>query len=1142
MSFHTRRIVHGSGIYYDPREQEEHEAVANQQGKKEKSLNHEDSQDQLGQGKFPISKRPIERPMTYVPLLGVSAKVSIKSLLAETALTQTFENHSESTIKSAKYVFPLHPGCVIRSFRCKIGKNKELVTRVEAKEDAKNQFDQAVREKKTAALLEEHTIEIFEVNLGNIPAHQKVSVQISFVGELKVDSVSQKTASTSGVIFTQPTSIAPRYGDSPEGLRGDEIGSSVHDEGLDIQVDISMPFRILGAECQTHPVSFTIGSLTQGGLINLNSDDHKKANVQLRKCTANLGRDFILHIKLSQPISHSTAIVEPHPTIEDRCAVMVSISPRDFLPQIEMTYGFTGEIIFVVDCSGSMRSKIQGLRRALRVCLRGLQGEGFFNICLFGSRHRLLWDKSQSVSEQTIHEACLSMATLDANMGRTNILPALQHATEKLRVGVSTSVLVITDGESWDLDNITSFVRNSHEDHGLHYFCLGIGNSVSHALVEGIATSGGGLFEVVPADTDADWIPRVIHLLTECMNPTSWHLELGVRERSGQGNHPTGDHSSNRALRLLGFRPPSIVQAPARIPNCHTLSRTSVYLLLDKTARQACEDKITVKGRLPSGEQAQLSLIPEILDKKPHVIHPLAAKEFLTDLENETAWPFSEQFKPLRESQSSRFHGAIKQEAESIGKQWSIASKWTSFIAVDESHRKQKAFLDPYRPPQPDISEIQRPMTKAFNVKAFPATSNARRPLTGPPNENLLCSRTRTFKQINWAEWGKTKDSSTEGVATPEPPPKPMSPFPGGPMPPPPPNHFPMEHDWIQLGKPKDSSTGVATPEPPPKPMSPFPGGPMPPTPPPNHFPMEHDWIQLGMPPPGGGPKKGGGRPSGPSKTDKFLGREKSTKKSPKAPAPPPLVETLDPGVEPSNLEAPKPPKKPAPSPNFGLLRWMAGSQGRPRQSGKRREKSGAARPSSSRTFKGDTITPRLSSANASSRPAGLSSQNGTASLDVKKCQVTPLMTTSGGNGNDSYQHLTVHEAATGKPEESASLSSQALSMDDLIDSMSTSGYWELALEKAELLQHFFSKEKIQQMSEEIANFKLAYRSDCTRVAHTALVVFYLEKEFCDHLQLLGLLLKKAKRWLYKTLLDEVERGRVQDLAREAWLGTNFEG
>lgn len=261
MSFHTRRIVHGSGIYYDPREQEEHEAVANQQGKKEKSLNHEDSQDQLGQGKFPISKRPIERPMTYVPLLGVSAKVSIKSLLAETALTQTFENHSESTIKSAKYVFPLHPGCVIRSFRCKIGKNKELVTRVEAKEDAKNQFDQAVREKKTAALLEEHTIEIFEVNLGNIPAHQKVSVQISFVGELKVDSVSQKTASTSGVIFTQPTSIAPRYGDSPEGLRGDEIGSSVHDEGLDIQVDISMPFRILGAECQTHPVSFTIGSL-----------------------------------------------------------------------------------------------------------------------------------------------------------------------------------------------------------------------------------------------------------------------------------------------------------------------------------------------------------------------------------------------------------------------------------------------------------------------------------------------------------------------------------------------------------------------------------------------------------------------------------------------------------------------------------------------------------------------------------------------------------------------------------------------------------------------------------------------------------------------------------------------------------------
>ncbi|KAK8256357.1 hypothetical protein IWZ00DRAFT_159766 [Phyllosticta capitalensis] len=153
-------------------------------------------------------------------------------------------------------------------------------------------------------------------------------------------------------------------------------------------------------------------------------------------------------------------------------------------------------------------------------------------------------------------------------------------------------------------------------------------------------------------------------------------------------------------------------------------------------------------------------------------------------------------------------------------------------------------------------------------------------------------------------------------------------------------------------------------PEPLPKPMSPFPGGPMPP-PPPNHFPMEHDWIQLG-PPPGAGPKKGGGRPNGPSKTDKFLGREKSTKKSPKAPVPSPIVEVLDPGIGPSGPAAPKPPKKPAPAPNFGLLRWMAGSQGRPGQSGK-----GAKKPESPTGGSPAAVVPVAPGAPSSSTPHG---------------------------------------------------------------------------------------------------------------------------------------------------------------------------
>jgi hypothetical protein len=150
-------------------------------------------------------------------------------------VTQQFSNASSSATQNARYVFPIYDGSVVTSFRCWIGNDRLLEGAVKAKEAARADFQHAVSQRKVAVLVEELAPEIFETSVGNIPAQTTVKIEITYTNLLKVDN------STGGLVLTIPTSIAPRYGDVPEGYSGNE---SLLTEGLRINVQASMPTAI----------------------------------------------------------------------------------------------------------------------------------------------------------------------------------------------------------------------------------------------------------------------------------------------------------------------------------------------------------------------------------------------------------------------------------------------------------------------------------------------------------------------------------------------------------------------------------------------------------------------------------------------------------------------------------------------------------------------------------------------------------------------------------------------------------------------------------------------------------------------------------------------------------------------------------
>ena len=148
-------------------------------------------------------------------------------------------------------------------------------------------------------------------------------------------------------------------------------------------------------------------------------------------------------------------------------------------------------------------SRINAVRVALQIMLKSLPTRGTtFNLWSFGDMHTSLWPSSQQYNAQTVAAAVSHVDSLDANYGGTEIETALRAVFDNVlgrskEDTVPTTVIVLTDGEAWGLDEVFARVREAAEkaadgDSFIRTFTLGIGNDVSKPMCDGIARAGNG--------------------------------------------------------------------------------------------------------------------------------------------------------------------------------------------------------------------------------------------------------------------------------------------------------------------------------------------------------------------------------------------------------------------------------------------------------------------------------------------------------------------------------------------------------------------------------------------------------------------------------------------------------------------------
>ena len=605
------------------------------------------------------------------------------------------------------------------SFLCHIGP-RTFRGVVHEKDKAAGIFNDAVSRGETAGLFEQEyeSSDVFSTKLGNIPAGQTIIVEITYVGDLKHD------AENDGIRFTIPTKIAPRYGPyafAPEIMSKIDNISATMSSQMRIVVDVSLPDGnlIKGLLSPSHPIAVSIGELST------DDDDGdpsmNKASATLSQRSTVLEKEFVLIIQ-AKVASSPVAVLESHTTIPDHRALMVTLVPKFSLPPTRP------EIIFLVDRSGSMFPNVETLKATMMIFLKSLPSGVVFNICSFGTLNSLLWPKSKAYSKATLNKALDHVNILNADMGGNEELDAFKTVFANRHGDRPLDIIFLSDGGIWQPETLFQYINDEVvKSKDIRLITLGIGEGVSHYVAEGFSRAGNGFTQLV--QNGEPFENKCVRMLRAALSPHVWDYTLSVKYAGDDDFELTEDVTDGLSLLLSddkleepakkqplkkktrfslfnttadldapigsdnyvepplpGLTPPKILQSPYRIPPLFPFSRTTVYLLMSESTIQRNPVSVVLNGTSAEGP-LELEIPINILPEKSTIIHTLAARKAVQDLEEGRGWIYEAKDQKgtlISKRYPSRMEEIVKQEAVRLGEKFQTANRWCSFVAVED--------------------------------------------------------------------------------------------------------------------------------------------------------------------------------------------------------------------------------------------------------------------------------------------------------------------------------------------------------------------------------------------------------------------------------------------------------------------------
>ncbi len=555
-----------------------------------------------------------------LPLKSTKVDARIVGPIADVRVTQRYKNEGQRTIE-AKYVFPGSTQAAVHAMTVRLG-DRVLNATIREKQRAKLEYEAAKKEGKTAALLDQHRPNVFQMNVANILPGDEVVVELRYT-ELLLPTDGRYR-------FVYPTVVGPRYHVAKSEGGTSSFPATAHlpegqasNTAFDLSVSFASPLPVQDIESKSHKIEVKAEASAQAEVAL--ADEGKPAN----------NRDFILEYRLAGATTAGGLTLYPGKSGEDNYFLALVEPPQ----AIATSMINPREYVFVVDISGSMHGfPLDTAKALLRHLIGGLRASDSFNVLLFSGSNRMLSDTPVPATRANVERAIATIDNIRAG-GSTEIVPALERiAALPKNAEVARTVIVVTDGYVTVEDRVFQLVRKNLGNSNV--FAFGIGSSVNRHLIEGIARAGQGEPFVVTKPEMAQAQAERLRKMIDAPVLTS------VRARfDGLDVYDTEPARLDALPDVLGGRP----------------------VALFGKWRGEPRGQLVLDGRAANGDWQQV--VPAVKpDPDAQALRLLWARRRIQQLSDEEA---------LRGGNSQR--DAIT----TLGLQHSLLTQYTSFIAVD---------------------------------------------------------------------------------------------------------------------------------------------------------------------------------------------------------------------------------------------------------------------------------------------------------------------------------------------------------------------------------------------------------------------------------------------------------------------------
>lgn len=460
-------------------------------------------------------------------LQGIDVQARLDGLLLRTTLQQRYRNRSGRLVETV-YTFPLAHGASLLGLSVTLG-DRKLAGAVIEKQEATQRYEQSIDEGDTPVLVEQSSPGLYTANLGNLQDGEEATIELEYAQLLRFEQ--------GGLRLSIPTVVAPRYGDPQaqgdlaphESTAADWQARYPFTLTLDIggpaaQARLSSPSHRIevqpvpnqGTPGQTDAVRVTLG---QGGWLD---------------------RDFVLRLDGLEGQAFCVTAPDGDETLPQAQAVLASFCPR--LPAQELA---PLSLKILVDCSGSMAGdSMAQAKRALHEVGQWLEPADRIAYFRFGDRCVPLIPDLVPCTPLIVGRLARAVERTEADLGGTELQAALlQVFGPKSKSATKADVLLITDGEVWDIEPTVKAAR----DAGHRLFVVGVSSSPAESLLRELAEQSGGACELVTPNEDiAGAITRMarrlraardIALRLDWSQPVLWQSPLPQQVFDGETLH-----------------------------------------------------------------------------------------------------------------------------------------------------------------------------------------------------------------------------------------------------------------------------------------------------------------------------------------------------------------------------------------------------------------------------------------------------------------------------------------------------------------------------------------------------------------------------------------------------------------------------